>query len=70
MKTLATQENKKLRFTVHIPDDLVERVRNLVYWERLTLSDYITGLLEDDLKRRGKTYKTRQTALKRGRRAQ
>jgi len=63
---------EKQRLTVHLPADLIERVKNAVYWTPgLTLS----GLVEEALtkavdqleKERGEPFPPRKEELKRGR---
>ena len=62
----------KERLTVHLPVDLIDRVKNVVYWTPgLTLA----GLAKDALgqavdrleKKRGKAYPAREAELKGGR---
>ena len=68
----APQRIEKERLTVHLPLDLIDRVKNAVYWTPgLTLA----GLAEDALRRavdklekdRGEAYPARRSELKGGR---
>ena len=68
------------RLTVKLPDDVTEAVRDCVYWERLSLTEFVEEALERELaryirnshipgvKRKGKPYPAREGQLKRGRR--
>ncbi len=64
---------KKERITIHLPVDLIDRVKNAVYWEPgLTLTGFAEYALEQALKQqeetRGEPYPERkEKALKSGR---
>ncbi len=64
----------KERFTVHIPPELAERVRDACYWQPdLTLAAFVEKALDTALtklqkqRNRGKPFPTRKGELKRGR---
>lgn len=64
---------KKQRITIHLPIDLIERVKNAVYWEAgLTLTGFAEYAFEQALaqqeKKRGSAYPERkERTLKSGR---
>jgi predicted DNA binding CopG/RHH family protein len=64
---------KKERITIHLPVDLIDRVKNAVYWEPgLTLTGFAEYALEQALKQqietRGEVYPERkEKALRSGR---
>jgi hypothetical protein len=62
---------EKARMTVQISQDTIERVKNAVYWERLTVAQFVEEALEASLskleKRRGESYPKRKAELKPGR---
>jgi len=63
------QSSEKQRFTVHISTDLVERMRNAVFWSPgLTLSDLIEGAMTRTLdqmeKKRGEAFPKRKGGIR------
>ncbi len=62
---------EKERVTVQLPRDLVERVKDCVYWNRGTLTSFIEKSLEEGLKKaekkRGEPFPKRKSELKPGR---
>jgi hypothetical protein len=63
---------KKQRVTIHIPVDLIERVKNAVYWEPgFTLAGFaelaLLTAIEQLEKERGSAYPARKQQLKGGR---
>ncbi len=62
---------KKQRITVQIPEEIIDRVKNAVYEERITLAQFMEEALEETLKRlekqRGAPYPKRRAELKPGR---
>lgn len=70
-----TQEKEKTlekeRMTVQIKKDTIERVKNAVYWDRLTVAQFVEEALEAALnkleKQRGEPYQKRKSELKPGR---
>jgi uncharacterized protein (DUF4415 family) len=68
----APQGPKKQRVTIHIDVDLIDRVKNAVYWEPgLTLTDFAQTAFEKQLKKMetawGDVYPKRKHQLKGGR---
>lgn len=61
----------KERMTVQISKDTIERVKDAVYWERLTVAQLVEDALEEALKKlekqRGEPYQKRKAELKPGR---
>ena len=62
----------KLRLTVHVPSDLIERAKNAVFWTPgLTLADLAERALEKELKlierERGEEFPQRTSELRGGR---
>ena len=61
----------KRRFTFHLPVDLMDRAKNVAYWERLTMTgwftDAITAAIERFEKKRGEPYPKRKAEPKAGR---
>ncbi|MEX0940637.1 MAG: hypothetical protein WDZ41_04725 [Candidatus Babeliales bacterium] len=70
---LAPIAKKKERITIHLPVDLIDQVKNVVYWEPgLTLTGFAEYAFEQALKeqegRRGEPYPERkEKSLKSGR---
>lgn len=62
---------EKARMTVQISLDTIERLKDAVYWERLTVAQFVEEALEAALqkleKRSGKPYPKRKSELKPGR---
>jgi hypothetical protein len=73
IKIESRSTGKKQRITIHLPIDLIERIKNVVYWEPgLTLTALAQEAFEkvvDNLeKQRGESYPTRkERSLKGGR---
>lgn len=69
MEKLTTQE--KERITVQISKDTIERVKDCVYWNRLTVAQFVEEALEvalaDAEKQNGKPFSKRRSELKPGR---
>ena len=69
----ATSPRKKERITIHLPLELIDRVKNVVYWEPgLTLTGFaeyaFEKALEEQEEKRGEPYPERkERALKSGR---
>jgi len=62
---------KKQRVTIHLPVELINEVKNAVYWEPgLTLTDFAEKALESALKKlekkRGEKYPSRNNAKLKG----
>lgn len=61
----------KERITVQISKDTIERVKDCVYWNRLTVAQFVEEALEAALvlaeKGNGKPFEKRRSALKPGR---
>lgn len=69
---VVVEQLKKQRVTIHMAIDLIERVKNAVYWEPgLTLTDFAQAAFERHLKKmessRGDLYPQRKQQLKGGR---
>jgi uncharacterized protein (DUF4415 family) len=67
-----TDGSKKQRVTIHIDMDLIDRVKNAVYWEPgLTLTEFAQTAFEKQLKKMetawGEAYPKRKQPLKGGR---
>jgi hypothetical protein len=64
-------ENKKQRYPFFLPISLIERVKNIVYAERLTVTglvlEAITGAVEKYEKKHGGPYPQRAGRIQRGR---
>lgn len=60
-----------LRVTYHLPPDLIDKVRDVAWWDRETVNAVVRSALEDHLhrleKRRGEPYPKRGGVLRRGR---
>ncbi len=72
-KLMAEQSEscKKQRITIHLPIDLIERIKNVVYWEPgLTLTGFAQEAFEDAVKKieakRGSVYPERKDRLLKG----
>ena len=68
------RRREKLRYTFHLPAELVERVRDAVYWQPdLTLAKFAEWALKDELKKlerernEGRPFPARTGELKGGR---
>ena len=61
----------KERITVQISKDTIERVKDCVYWNRLTVAQFVEEALEAALKKaekeNGKSFQKRRSELKPGR---
>ena len=71
-ETTAARRVEKERLTVHLPLDLIERVKNVVFWTPgLTLAELAEIALAETVKRlekdRGAAYPPRTSPLKGGR---
>ncbi len=69
---LEVKEGKKERFTTHLPVDLIDRIRDAVYWiPGMTLTRFAEIAFSETLARwerhRGRPYPSRRGALKVGR---
>lgn len=62
---------QRVRFTVQLPEDLVEQLRDVAYEDRVTLTDLtqdaLAGLLRRLEKERGEPYPKRSGKVKTGR---
>lgn len=73
-KTVAEKQEesyKKQRITIHLPIDLIERVKNVVYWEPgLTLTGFAQEAFEHAVaqleEKRGSSYPDRKERLLKG----
>ncbi len=67
------QVKKKERITIHLPVDLIDKVKNVVFWEPgLTLTAFaeyaLEKALEEQVEKRGEAYPARsERTLKSGR---
>lgn len=65
------QSKEKERMTVQISKDTIERVKDCVYWNRLTVAQFVEEALETGLlvaeKQNGKSFERRRSELKPGR---
>jgi hypothetical protein len=61
----------KERLTIQISHDVIERVKNCVYWNRLTVTQFVEEALETALKeaekQNGRPFLKRRSELKPGR---
>jgi hypothetical protein len=59
-----------LRATYHLPPDLAEKLRDVAWWDRLTVNELVRTALEDHVRRlekkRGAPYPKRGGVLRRG----
>jgi hypothetical protein len=62
---------EKERMTIQISKDTIERVKDCVYWNRLTVAQFVEDALEEALKvaekENGKPFQKRRSELKPGR---
>jgi hypothetical protein len=67
---METDKNKE-RMTVQLSKEIIERMRDVVYWERMTLAQFVEEAIDTALSRlehhRGQPYPKRKDQLKRGR---
>lgn len=65
------RSQEKERMTVQISKDVIERVKDCVYWNRLTVAQFVEEALEASLieaeKKNGKPFDKRRSELKPGR---
>jgi hypothetical protein len=66
-----TTYHPKERMTVQISKDTIERLKDCVYWNRLTVAQFVEEALEESLKEaekeNGKPFQKRRSELKPGR---
>jgi acetylornithine/succinyldiaminopimelate/putrescine aminotransferase len=73
LKTKAKQEAPptKERMTVQLRSDLIERLKDCCYWDRITIAQFCEEALEEALKRaekkRGSPFEKRASELRPGR---
>jgi hypothetical protein len=70
-ESLPERSRIKERMTVQIDQSVIQRVKDVVYWERLTVAQFTEEALETALKRleklKGEPYPKRKAELKPGR---
>lgn len=66
-----SKKSAKARMTIQINEETIERVKDCVYWNRLTVAKFVEEALEKALKdaeeENGKPFQKRRTELKPGR---
>ncbi len=59
-----------LRATYHLPPALIDKLRDIAWWDRMTVNEVVRAALEDHVhrleKKRGEPYPKRGGALRRG----
>lgn len=70
-KRAASKPSAKERITVQISSEVIEGVKDIVYWNRLTVAQFIEDALREAIKRaekqNGAPFKKRSANLKPGR---
>mgnify|MGYP001159350289 CR=1 FL=1 len=71
LRSLAVAPDDKRALHVRLSPDLIERLRNLAFWERETIPDVVERMLDAGITEaeqlRGSTYQERPAPVRRGR---
>lgn len=66
-----TNQDRRSRLTVSLPEDLIEKIRDACYWNRITLVRFTEIAFREFINKlenqRGKPYPPRKSELKTGR---